>query len=378
MSRALVVVLFAAILVGSSTVTGVATADASLQTQDFDRTEFDIEVYENGSARWTFVYKRTLDNATQREQFESFASEFNGSETPLYRNFVNRSNRLTAAGSEVTGRQMSAGGFEKRAYVTPIGNQGVVEMSFVWTEFAQTDGERLIVGDVFEGGLYLGPNQRLVVSWDDSLTLVSAAPQPRQQTDGTVVWVGGAEGKQFLNEHPKVVLEPKSAEGNATTDSDPVASRSFGGLGPLWSAGAAVALLAVGAFVAHRFDLFDRFAGFGTGGDGGSGGPTVPPGGTSASERRADRSATVAEPSVPDEALMTDEDRVMDLLDVNGGRMKQVNIVEETGWSKSKVSMLLSEMEEEGYISKLRVGRENIISRAGDEPEATRSPFDDE
>jgi len=32
--------------------------------------------------------------------------------------------------------------------------------------------------------------------------------------------------------------------------------------------------------------------------------------------------------------------------------MKQVNIVEETEWSKSKVSMLLSEMEDDGDISK--------------------------
>jgi len=69
---------------------------------------------------------------------------------------------------------------------------------------------------------------------------------------------------------------------------------------------------------------------------------------------------------------------VVTLLEENGGRMKQVNIVEETGWSKSKVSMLLSDMEDEGEISKLRVGRENIISLDGHEPEAAGSPFEDE
>jgi len=74
----------------------------------------------------------------------------------------------------------------------------------------------------------------------------------------------------------------------------------------------------------------------------------------------------------------SDEDRVVALLEANGGRMKQVNIVAETEWSKSKVSMLLSEMDEDGTISKLRVGRENIISLDGDEPAAAGSPFDDE
>jgi uncharacterized membrane protein len=76
--------------------------------------------------------------------------------------------------------------------------------------------------------------------------------------------------------------------------------------------------------------------------------------------------------------LLSDEDHVLKLLEENGGRMRQVSIVEETEWSKSKVSMLLSDMEDEGDISKLRVGRENIISLAGEEPEAAGSPFEDE
>jgi len=66
------------------------------------------------------------------------------------------------------------------------------------------------------------------------------------------------------------------------------------------------------------------------------------------------------------------------MLEERGGRMRQVQIVEETEWSKSKVSMLLSDMADEGEISKLRVGRENIISLDGEEPEAAGSPFDDE
>ncbi len=49
--------------------------------------------------------------------------------------------------------------------------------------------------------------------------------------------------------------------------------------------------------------------------------------------------------------------------------MKQVDIVDGTDWSKSKVSMLLSDMEDDGE-SRARVGRENIISLAGQEPDA--------
>jgi len=63
-----------------------------------------------------------------------------------------------------------------------------------------------------------------------------------------------------------------------------------------------------------------------------------------------------------DPDLLSDEERVIRLIERNGGRMKQANIVTETGWSNAKVSQLLSSMDEDGRINKLRIGRENLIS----------------
>jgi len=64
--------------------------------------------------------------------------------------------------------------------------------------------------------------------------------------------------------------------------------------------------------------------------------------------------------------LLSDEERVEHLLEQNGGRMKQANIVKETGWSDAKVSQLLSAMADEGRVNKLRLGRENLISLPDD------------
>ncbi|MFB6150696.1 MAG: helix-turn-helix transcriptional regulator [Haloarculaceae archaeon] len=88
--------------------------------------------------------------------------------------------------------------------------------------------------------------------------------------------------------------------------------------------------------------------------------------------------STVDPEPQPDAVELTDEEVVVDILEDNEGRMKQAKIVDRTGWSKSKVSMILSEMEDDDEISKLRVGRENIISLRGNEPDAAGSPFDDE
>ncbi|MUV91132.1 helix-turn-helix domain-containing protein, partial [Halapricum sp. CBA1109] len=106
---------------------------------------------------------------------------------------------------------------------------------------------------------------------------------------------------------------------------------------------------------------------------------SAPAAGSATEESTAEESAAEdADAAVGDEQFLSDEERVMALLDEEGGRMKQSRIVEETDWSKSKVSMLLTDMEDDDDITKLRVGRENIISLPGNEPEAARSPFDDD
>lgn len=74
---------------------------------------------------------------------------------------------------------------------------------------------------------------------------------------------------------------------------------------------------------------------------------------------------------------LTDEDHIQRLLTEHGGRMHQSDIVSETGWSKSKVSRLLSRMEDDGQITKISVGRENLITRPGDEPKHAGSAFED-
>ena len=78
------------------------------------------------------------------------------------------------------------------------------------------------------------------------------------------------------------------------------------------------------------------------------------------------------------EAFLTDEDRTLRLLDDAGGYLRQQAIVNETGWSKSKVSRLLSQMESEGQVTKINVGRENIISLPGEEPPGVKSPLEED
>lgn len=371
----------------------------TIATQEFDadRTEFRITVYENGSATWQFRYEQRLTTDQQRTDFEAFAEEFNTNETDLYLNFRNRAQSLTNAGTNATDRQMSAEGFQRDARTEELGPAGepfgVVEMSFTWRGFALAEGDSVLVGDTFEGGLYIGPNQTLVFERGPTLAFRSVRPDDGIRSGETladsdsVTWEGE---RTFTDNRPRLEFVPRGqlstpTEGPSTTQ--PPAESDPGWLLPVGIL-VVVALLGVAGVIAYRSGVFSDDGGGATSTSGNDAGGTAQAGGSAAggaatggvsTEESEDADdADTGPAAIADEELVPDEERVVSLLEENGGRMKQVNIVEETGWSKSKVSMLLSDMEDEETISKLRVGRENIVSLAGHEPDAAGSPFDDE
>jgi hypothetical protein len=358
----------------------------------FDSTVFNVTVYENGSARWSLRYVRRLDNASEEATFESFAAEFEAGESALASNFRTRAERLTAFGTNATGRSMAATGFDRRAFVEPsVGgsrSRGVVELSFLWTNFARSTGDSVVVDDVFDGGLYVGPDQRLEFRHGPGLAFDADAAEPPPDAgtgdggvaDSDVLTYFGE--RTFADSRPRVEFVPADSggagsDGSGANDGSNGAGTPDDGANDGSNALVAVGLLlvvgVVGA-VAWYTGALSTGPGPGRGDDGGAEAESTPAGGPEATAADAGASA----PPVSEEELLSDEDRVLRLLEENGGRMKQVAIVDATEWSKSKVSMLLSEMEENDEISKLRVGRENIISLAGEEPEAAGSPFDEE
>ena len=389
MTRRLGFLLFATVAVllvasalaaaGGTGGTGAQLAQPQTTPGEFENTLFRIRVFENASARWTIQHSRPL-NDSEVDRFETFADEFESQNTTTYTAFQTRAENLVTFGRNVTGRDMTATGFDRDAYVSELGQtRGVVEMSFVWTDFGRADEDRVRVGDVFEGGMYVGDGQRLEIGRGPALAFVEVDPDPDSMTNQSslaesesVTWFGET---QFADQQPSAVLAPRSAvtangggaNGGNGQDATPAESDSDGTMPMI---GGLVLLLAAALGVAWYAGLLP------------TGGTTATESGDAAgtqaetAEGAADASA--ATPEVPSEELLSDEDRVLGLLEENGGRMKQVRIVEETDWSKSKVSMLLSDMEEENRISKLRLGRENIISLVGEEPDAAGSPFEDE
>jgi hypothetical protein len=270
---------------------------------------------------------------------------------------------------------MRATEFERNAGIDQLAamqTRGYIAMTFRWTNFTATEGDTLIVGDVFRGGWAINDGQWLQIRASDNLTILeSPAPPPDSGSvaEGSFSWVGE---KSFAPEgRPRLELAPEGETGGSS-DLDGAGTDDGGdrtvddadnsGVGLVGVGILVVLVLSIGIGVAWYFGVIRR--------DDGDPAASTP----AESHPEADTES----PAVTPEETISDEDRVLNLLEENGGRMKQVTIVDETDWSKSKVSMLLSDMEEEDLISKLRVGRENIISLAGEEPDAAGSPFDEE
>lgn len=341
---------------------------------EFDFVEYRITVSADGTADWQFRYSLALPDESAIEEFEAFAAEFVEDETQFYENFRHQAEGLATEGTDATGREMTVGDFDRDAYVRDgiVGeDRGIVETSFTWTGFAPVVDGDVIMGDVFDDGLYLGADQRLVVAPGEGLAFDPdrVRPDPDAMTHDSIAesesltWEGGDDGRLFRDQEPQVGFVPADEAGaNGTPDdgdADDGADADDGtpaGLPWLYIIGALLVLGLLGGLTWFRR----------AGGPEGESGRTAA---TSGATGGAPAGAGAAGgPSISDEELLSDEDRVIALLEERGGRMKQVQIVEETEWSKSKVSMLLSEMEEAGHISKLRVGRENIVSLAGHEP----------
>ncbi|MDF9746869.1 DUF7343 domain-containing protein [Natrinema salsiterrestre] len=375
---------------GGGPVATIDPADSSpfvsQETQNFDNTTFEITIHENGSATWTFRHELWFSNEDNereaKENFRTFVEAFEANETGLYDRFINQSRLLTQTGAQETGREMEATDFRRSARIEDWPTErGVVEMTFTWNGFAAVNDETIVAGDVFQD-IYLSSDQAIVFEADGDLVFRSVEPDAEYagtslEETGSVQWNGQRE---FVDGRPRAVLT--RPDGAAAGGGNAGLIATMTGADVVWYlvGGLLVAGAMVTAAVWYRRHGFATDEAGGSAGDGAAGSTAAAAdmdghGSNEGGPTNADDANGAA--ALSDEELMTDEDRVVKLIQENGGRMKQVNIVDETGWSKSKVSMLLSEMEDEGIISKLRVGRENIISLDGFEPEATKSPFEE-
>jgi len=383
--------------------------------------EMRVELAASGDAQWRVMTAVSVRSEDDREAFDDLVEEFNRSESPLGLNAFRQSAKNA---SRATGREMAIEGVERHHELH--NETGALWVTFTWTNFGNRTGDQLSVDDGFdtESGVWLpslSEEETLVVVPPDDYG-VSSAPTgtssaPSSIANGVARWEGPQEFGQrgpwivYSGDAPVPTPTPTTGgpgPGTGTSDGPTTGGPGQpGGDGDGLAGGLPLVVLVViagasavvvglymrgdddglaalvtdgsddsGSSAASAADPATSNTGTKAGSTNGSGtavdesaandgsaaGSAAAGAGAAGSGAGADGTGETSADDEIDEELLSDEERVERLIELNGGRMKQAAIVKETGWSNAKVSQLLSAMDEEGRIDKLRIGRENLIS----------------
>lgn len=266
--------------------------------------EYVVEIYTDGSARWSVEQRGT----TISTSFESFDV------------FVKNSSLLVNLAREKTNRNMTAEDFSMN--VNKSGSYTVVKYQFFWNGFAEVRNAHIIIGDVFnvEGFFsYLYGDGTIHVFYPSNYTVESVSPQPHESHTQTIEWYGIAD---FKVGEPKIVLIEKNA---------PPEPISLIDINIFLALGFVALVGAITVFHYHR------------------------------RKKKVDKRAEAAKVfNIP--KMESDEEKVINLLRAAGGRMYQSTIADQCGFSRSKTSKLLKEMEEKGKIRRDEKGREKVVT----------------
>ncbi|WP_435123847.1 helix-turn-helix transcriptional regulator [Halobaculum sp. D14] len=376
MHRAVAALLVAALLGSVVAPAGAASGFADggfAQTGDVeaDQVSMRADVAADGDAAWTISYQVRLGDENTTAAFRELQADVRANTSAYTDQFAARMRSTAAVAENATGREMSITNVSVTTRIQQVPTRyGYVVYRFRWTNFAATEGNRLVAGDAL-AGLYLDAGTSFTVSWPDGYELRSVDPNPDDRGDTYVTWRGE---RDFGPNQPRVVVAPTSAL--------PIR--------PAYLALAVVVLLGVaGAALLRRRGAFplDRSHEHGEAardtGSGAAAADAAPgdeetaaestaasgaeAGGGAAEEAEEGEKTEETEPESGGAAsetpaeLLSPRERVLRLVAERGGRMKQAEVTEELGWSAARTSQVVGQLRDAGELESFRLGRENVL-----------------
>lgn len=313
------------------------TIGASNVTADTVLLTVDVEA--DGTATWTIDYLVELDDANTTDAFEALATDVRRDETTYTGPFTDRMRRTAASAANRTGRSMAVRNVSVDTDTQDLGRSyGVVRYRFTWTGFAAVNDTTIRVGDAL-AGFYLDADSRLTVSWPDAYGPTSVSPAATDTGERSVTWAGPLE---FGADGPRVTLASDDATPGTAGDDTTPGSTATGG-SPLVFAAVAAVLVTVGLVAVARWRRAKT--------------PGRPP--ATAGSPNAEAGETDNEPLTD---LLSNEERVLKLLDDEGGRLKQQTVSERLDWTDAKTSQVVTQLREDGDVDVFRLGRENVLT----------------
>jgi len=337
-SAGTLVVVFVAVALLVPTATGAGFGSLGQQSVDADVVVMTADVGPDGAADWTVAYRIRLDDDNATQAFEDLRADIQANPAAYTDRFESRMQRTAGAAENATGREMAIEDVTVSAREDTFGQTyGVITYRFQWTNFAGVSGDRLEIGDALSG-LFLDSETSLTVRWPAGYQADSVAPQADERKNDSVTWRGQ---QTFGESEPRVVVTSGDSAGGDS-----------GSNGLLVGGLLALVGIAAGAYALRRYGVL------------GGGESAEPP----ASMVESDDSnteapaGTDADAGAPPAELLSNEEQVLQLLESNGGRLKQQQVAGELDWTDAKTSQVIGGLRDEDKVETFRIGHENVVT----------------
>ncbi|MFD1565471.1 helix-turn-helix transcriptional regulator [Haloarchaeobius amylolyticus] len=331
---------------------GGTDTNGTVQLEDADRIHIDVAIAENGSAQVTTDYQFYPDDNGSMAEWESLDANITNN-TAWYIAEERRGwNETLTEGENATDREMN---ISNVSIETEMDSQpeeiGHAKVTFQWSEFAHVEVNQIEAGAALSG-FTLSNETTLQFRWPEPYTVYETedgpqvTPSPDERSNRSVTWEGETN---FPDDQPRLVLMKNGDSATTQPSAD-------GGPAMPWVV--VVLALALLATVAVAGWLRSR--------------NRARTGGTDGGTDTAWRTDGAAEPDssaaqTPPPELLSNEERVLRLLEQRGGRIKQQEVVSELDWTEAKTSQVVGELRENDEIEVFRIGRENVLSLPDDE-----------
>jgi hypothetical protein len=372
--RAGQMVVFAAVVLlvtaGTAGTVGAFGQSSAKQVVDADSTQLSVSLQADGDATWTIEYRVQLNNQNDTEAFESLRQDIQNDSTPYTDRFGDRMRRIANSSETATGREMAIRNVTVDTRSQP--SYGILVYEFEWTNFAAVDGDTIRAGDAIEQ-FYLDADTTLAMSWPDGYVSDSVTPAPTQTGARDVVWEGELD---FGPGEPAVVVVPQGETPVPQDGTTTAPATSAGGDGgdsgsslPLVGALFVVLAVAAGGWWYTQRDDSDTT----DNGNAPAAGGAVESGDNSDGTESGAGDTTAGPPM----ELLSNEEKVLRLVEDNGGRIKQKEVAEDLDWTAAKTSQVVSDLRDNEKLESFRLGRENVLTLPDVDLEQTGEDGDD-
>ena len=272
-----------------------------------------ITICADGSAFWELETRFELKTEVDRNFFKDYVEALEEEKSTMIEekraeieDIINKLKLTVKRNMEIEDLDLNYGVIE-----TVNKTYGVVKFQFLWKGFAEVEGDKLLIGDVFLGGYYLDKNETMIIDFPENFLCEHVFPSPDEIRKTTLIWYGP---KDFGEKEPSIILSEHKVSTETNISKKTEEDNQIGYL---------IVIAGIILFIIVYF-------------------------------------LKIRKKNIEEDFFM-DEDIVINILNKNGGKCFQNKIVEESGFSKSKISNIINKMEKDGKITKKKIGRNNLI-----------------